>query len=147
VQKRHDAKIACLILLVLALPSLILGSTVTTAGVEQGAREELALTSTTAYANRFDVQLRAIFTQGSTCYIFWGFYAGVADGMHTWKIRYNLPSTGTWRYTTIFTDRHLHGKSGWVTVTRPAPSNRGILIARGKALKWENTGELYYIMG
>src|SRR6266704_4782427 len=132
-------------ILVLEIKSLVLGSAAIAAGVEQGAMAELAFTSTTAPVNCFDVQLQAIFTQGSAWYTFWGFYAGGANGVHTWKIRYNLPSTGTWRYTTISADRHLHRKTGWVTVTRPAPSNRGMLIADGRALKWQNTGELYYV--
>jgi hypothetical protein len=136
-----------LVCLILALPALVLSNTASPAGVEQGAMAELALTSTTAHVNRFDVPLRAIFIQGSARYTFWGFYAGGVDGVHTWKIRFNLPSIGTWRYNTISADRHLHGKTGWVTVTSPAPGNRGMLTADGRALKWENTGERYYVMG
>lgn len=145
VKKWHDGKRACLILL--ALSSLILGSAAIATGVEQGVMAEFTLTSTTAHVNHFDMQLQAILTHGSTRYTFWGFYAGGANGVHTWKIRYNLPSTGIWRYTTISSDRHLHGQTGWVTVTRPTAGNRGALIADGRAFKWENTGEPHYVMG
>jgi hypothetical protein len=99
---------------------------------------ELSLTSTNSYANPFDVTLSAAFTDGTSNYKFWGFYAGADE----WKIRYDLPA-GTWNYTVSSSDSQLNGKSGAVSVM--APTNR--LMISGRAFKWSNTGKLYFIVG
>jgi Protein of unknown function (DUF4038)/Domain of unknown function (DUF5060) len=110
---------------------------------EKGQMGELVFTVSNVYVDPFDVTLHAIFSKDGRSYGFWGFYAGA----NTWKVRYNLNDTGTWNYSTLSSDDQLNGKSGSVSIVSPSPSNRGFLIASGRALKWENTGEPYFIMG
>jgi hypothetical protein len=115
--------------------------------VERGAMGELSFPSRAGYVEPFAVALQATFTQDTTRYTFWGFYAGNPDGVDTWKVRYNLPATGVWSYETVSSDPWLNGRTGSVTITPPAPGNRGVLIGKDRALVWENTGEPYFVLG
>jgi hypothetical protein len=125
------------------LAVLLLGPATAAFPLERGRMAELRLTSTQASANPFDVSVRATFTLGSTAYTFWGFYAGGT----TWRVRYNLPTAGTWTYRTVSSDAQLNGQTGAVAITEAGASFKGVLTRSGRALIWQNTGRPFYVMG
>jgi hypothetical protein len=110
---------------------------------EQGQMGELLFTSASSASNNFDVTLQAAFQRGSERYTFLGFYAGG----NRWKVRYNLPSVGTWTYWTHSSNDQLNDKTGTVDIAYSSLSNKGRLIQHGRALTWQNTGESFFIMG
>lgn len=125
------------------LAVLLLGPATAAFPLERGRMAELSLTSTNADANPFDVSLRVTFTLGSTAYTFWGFYAGGT----TWRVRYNLPTVGTWTYRTVSSDAQLNGQTGSVAITEARASYKGVLTRSGRALIWQNTGRPFFVMG
>jgi hypothetical protein len=59
---------------------------------------------------------------------------GFWDGNNTWKIRFALPLSGTWRYVTFSDDRKMNGEKGYLIVSdwtnkelRDIPTRRGFV--------------------
>jgi hypothetical protein len=91
------------------------------AEVEQWGVFELTLRGP-ADGNPFvDVNLTATFTQGEHKVRVSGFY----DGDGTYKVRFMPETPGEWTYTTASNRRDLDGKSGKLTVVKPAATNHG----------------------
>lgn len=69
---------------------------------------ELTLPSGASYENPFlDVDVEAVFRCGSTEHRVDGFYDGVVEGRHTWRVRFAPPTEGEWRYATSSDDDDL----------------------------------------
>ena len=61
--------------------------------------------------------LDVIFTNGSTEFTMPGFW----DGANIWRVRFALPSEGTWTFKTVFSDTAdagVHNKTGSITCTK-----------------------------
>ena len=59
-----------------------------------------------------------------------GFY----DGGDTYRVRFSPPLEGAWNYVTASTEPTLHGASGNLTVTSPAPGDHGPVETLGFGL-------------
>jgi hypothetical protein len=96
------------------------------AEVEQWGHFELTLRGP-ADGNPFlDVELSATFTQGERKVRVAGFY----DGDGSYRVRFMPETTGEWTYTTASNRPELAGKTGRLTVAKPAPGNHGPVRVR-----------------
>ncbi len=85
---------------------------------ETWLKEEMTFIASNPAVDPLNTQtLDVVFTNGHTSFTMPGFW----DGDNVWRVRFALPSEGTWRYTTVFsdtTDAGVHNKEGVINVTK-----------------------------
>jgi len=87
------------------------------------------------FANPFlDVDLRVDFIQGPRLCSVDGFYDGMQDGSHVWRVRFAPPKQGEWQYRTFAGIPALNGKTGSFLCTEPV--SRGGLTVSPHYANW-----------
>jgi hypothetical protein len=89
--------------------------------VEQWGVFEVGLIGPTKGNPFLDVKFSAKFTQGDLTVQANGFY----DGEGIYRVRFMPETPGEWRYVTASSSAELNGKTGEVTVTKPAGQDHG----------------------
>lgn len=90
---------------------------------------ELAFFTDEVLANPFlDVDLRAEFVHAASVLTVDGFYDGLADGRHVWRVRFAPMAEGEWHYRILANCRKLDGLTGSFTCTA-AVSRGGLTVS------------------
>ena len=96
---------------------------------------ELSFSSAAKLQNPFiEVSLKAVFTLNQHHMEADGFYDGVEDGKHVWRIRFAPMEEGTWHYETLSDLKDLNGQKGEFTCA--APASRGGLTLSPHFSNW-----------